>query len=706
MAAKETTVIEPWALSAALEQGLNEYRFLYITAPTGWGKTTAVCRHFRARRHTYASLWDEDALERAERDDTALVILDDCQALFGRPERQDRLFDLLRKLPAGSRGVLLSRAPLPEWLLPLRLSGLMTTISDDVFALGPEDVARLTAAFGVALPQEDILRLQRESRGHPLAVKLACLKLAGGAPLTTETMRDVMEQMFSCLDKQLSDFWGGKAFRLVQSVSPFDSFTLDLARVVTGDNQVERTLDRLCRISSFIDADGGTYTIRYPRYRAYLAHKVETAWSRQERSALYANAGMYYQLTGDLPAALDCCAKDGNHAKVSELLAEHSRLNPGHGAYYQLRAYYRGLPEKEILTSPELMCGMSILCSLTFDVEGSEKWYGALRAYAGKLDRRACNYREVRGMVSYLDIALPHRGSVGIRELLPAVCDQFRAGKLCLPEFSVTSNLPSILRGGKDFSAWVPRDREAYRLLAKPVELLLGRMGVGLPDIALAESRYEKGEDISDAFLTLGARSMDIRQHGAPEVEFVLTALMAKCLCDRGDLDRAAEDLAVFRDRVEEQGQKQLLPNLDALLCRFALLRGGAYAHEWFVEQAPDERDFFIMERYRYLTKVRCYLQQGQYLPALALLGRLRDYFVKYDRTLDRIEALTLLAICRYRMEKADWKGHLTEAMELACRYGYVTVFAHEGAALLPLLREWAWPEQEPGPAQPEQQRA
>lgn len=276
---------------------------------------------------------------------------------------------------------------------------------------------------------------------------------------------------------------------------------------------------------------------------------------------------------------------------MSELLTEHAKLHPGHGVYYQLRKYYRSLPEKEILASPELMSGMSILCSLTFDVDGSEKWYNTLKDYADGLDRRAGNFREVRGLVRYLDIALPHRGSLHIKDILLSAFDQLQAGGIRLPEFSVTSNLPSVLRGGKDFSSWVPKDRLLYSTIRKPVEALLGRLGVGLPDVALAESRYEKGEDISDV----------------------------------------------------------------------------------------------------YLTKARCYLQRGEYRSALALLGRLLDYFTRYDRALDRIEALILLAVCRRRMEEADWREHLAAALELAWEYGYVTVFTHEGAALLPLLKDFAW---------------
>lgn len=688
MATTENTVVLTYALSCALKEGLADYKFLYITAQTGWGKTTSVRHYFRTYRHTYASLWNEDALTRAEQDTTGLVILDDCHALERQPEQQARLSALLRGSKRHSHVVLLSRALLPDFLLPFQLSGLLTVIPSTVFHLGGEDVAKLASMMGLTLSQEDIVRLHQESRGHPLVARLICAKLTEGCPLTTETIRGCYAQMFTYLDKQLFAYWGNRIRRLLLSVSFFDRFTVELARVVTGDSYVEQTLERLCRISSFLDSDGDAYIIRYRPFRAYLQHKAETTWSQQERDALYSNAGMYFQLHGNLPAALDCYAKNGNHAKVSELLTEHAKLHPGNGAYYQLRSYYRSLPEHEILSSPELMSGMSILCSLTFDVDGSEKWYDALRSYAEGLSRRSHDYREVWGAVHYLDIALPHRGSVNIKEILLTAADQLRTGGIRLPEFSVTSNLPSVLRGGKDFSAWVPKDRLLYSTIRAPIEAVLGRSGVGLGDIALAESRYEKGEDITDAFLTLNSRRMEIQRKGVPELEFVLIALLARCQCDQGNTEQAMQDISSFRIRMEEAGQSQLLPNIDALLCRFDLLHGAEYAHKWFVEQAPDENDFFIMERYRYLTKIRCYLYRRDFLSALSLLGRLLDYLTQYDRTLDRIETLILLAICRYRMKAEDWQKHLTTALELAETYGYVTVFTHEGAALLPLLQK------------------
>ena len=41
-----------------------------------------------------------------------------------------------------------------------------------------------------------------------------------------------------------------------------------------------------------------------------------------------------------------------------------AELHPGMGHYSEMEAYYRSLPESEILAFPSLMQGMSMLCAL------------------------------------------------------------------------------------------------------------------------------------------------------------------------------------------------------------------------------------------------------------------------------------------------------------------------------------------------------
>ena len=372
-----------------------------------------------------------------------------------------------------------------------------------------------------------------------------------------------------------------------------------------------------------------------------------------------------------------------------DALAQNARLHPGVGAYYEMRDYYNLLTEEEILGNPDMICAMSMLRSMTFEPEESEKWYEAMKEYIQRMDRRDSDYRRILGLQSYLEIGLPHRGTGGLTKKIPAVAKLLTSKTVTLPEMCVTSNLPSLLRGGKDFSEWVPKDRRLYNTIRIPVEAVLGRYGVGLGDIALTESLLEKGEDVSGRFLVLTALQEKLRAKGTPEMEFVLTALLVRTLLTAGNVGKAKELLLRFRAEIAERRVSWLLPNIDAMRCRLSLMDESTFAAVWYAELAPNEATFYGMECYRYLTKVRCYIKHREYHVALLLLGRVLDYTRRYARPLDMLETLILISMCRYRMENEDWREHFAAALKVGRKYGYVAAFTREGAALLPLLERY-----------------
>ena len=134
-----------------------------------------------------------------------------------------------------------------------------------------------------------------------------------------------------------------------------------------------------------------------------------------------------------------------------------------------------------------------MLQSMLMNLEESERWYQRLRDFMEKSEGSL--RREAGNRLLYLDIALPHRGTVRMVDLLKHAGTLLKNGKAILPEFSVTSNLPSIMNGGKDFCEWSKVDKELAVSIGKIVEFVLGKYGKGLVSIALAESYFEKGMD-------------------------------------------------------------------------------------------------------------------------------------------------------------------------------------------------------------------
>ena len=117
-----------------------------------------------------------------------------------------------------------------------------------------------------------------------------------------------------------------------------------------------------------------------------------------------------------------------------------------------------------------------------------------------------------RGRLAWLDISLPQRGAEGLTTIIPAVFRLLTNKEVTLPAFSITSALPSLMNGGKDFSQWSPKDDLLYKTIRVPVEVILGKDGVGLADYAVAESKFGKGEDISGRMLKIISSLREIRR--------------------------------------------------------------------------------------------------------------------------------------------------------------------------------------------------
>lgn len=230
-----------------------------------------------------------------------------------------------------------------------------------------------------------------------------------------------------------------------------------------------------------------------------------------------------------------------------------------------------------------------------------------------------------------------------------------------------------------------------YALLKPVFPIVFGKGGGAVADIGLAEILLETGEKDTYRMMSLLSHGIDEASvKGAIEIQFAGTGVMNRLYISQGNTESAYSLLKDFQKQAEDKQQTQILPNLRAMLINYQLCLGkNEKAGVWLKEEAPNEnRGFNILERYRYVTKVRCYISQRKYMEGMALLNRLIEYSIRYDRTMFRVQAKILLAIILYRMKDSSWKEVLSEALLEAQKYRFIQMIAEEGAALLPLLQE------------------
>ena len=132
-------------------------------------------------------------------------------------------------------------------------------------------------------------------------------------------------------------------------------------------------------------------------------------------------------------------------------------------------------------------------------------------------------------------------------QIIPSVFRLITNREVKLPPFSVTSTLPSIMNGGKDFSPWSKIDDLLYQTMRIPVEAVLGKDGVGLADCAIAESKFEKGEDISGSILLLVSQLGEVQKKGTPDIEFAIVGLLARSQIALGRAEDALRTVQMIR---------------------------------------------------------------------------------------------------------------------------------------------------------------
>ena len=93
----------------------------------------------------------------------------------------------------------------------------------------------------------------------------------------------------------------------------------------------------------------------------------------------------------------------------------------------------------------------------------------------------------------------------------------------------------------------------------------------------------------------------------------------------------------MLRNRLEAlpaNASPRLRQNLKCAWLTMELMQGRtADALAWLASEAPDEtREFIILDRYRYMLKLRLYIITGNWTKTRLLVNRLSDYFERYQR--------------------------------------------------------------------------
>ncbi len=670
----------------------KENAVLYVYGASGFGKTELIRQYYRNKKIVYYScmegLWNTDELlsmrENSDSQSPCAVVIDDLHMLWDEEKRAEIVSLTARN---DVQVILISRSPIPRWLMDAHISNPFMIVQEDDLRLTIDAVSKFYADCGYETEESFIKKVVLQTEGSPYLIRHIAACLMNGESPEKVLSGSVREKYVESLRTKVLAWLPADVLSFLLKISIVDSFDIGLAKNVTGDANVEAVIGRCWESGNYMTKSDGIFKIRYPILMALRCHRKAT-YSPVESNALYNRAALYFETIGEEGKAFEFYAKSENIVQIREMLIRNSRSCPESGYYFEMRKYYLMLKEKDIEQENCLMASMSMLYSMMLNVEKSEYWYQKLKQRYGYAE--AEEKRELTARISYLDIGLPHRGSMDVLKLIKSGYSIMREKSIPFPKLSVTSNLPSVMNGGKDFCNWSKKDREIARTAGTILSAFLGSHGKGIVNLALAESLHEKGSNSSEVLQLLTRAELEIHSEaGNYTMLFVVNAIKSREFFIHYSLEEAKGVLEKFRlNTMQTPKADKLLANIDAMLCRYSMCEGDLTAVQyWLWNQAPDEDEFFTLNRYQFLTKVRCYILMEQYASAMMLIEKLRYYAALCDRKYIDMELSLLTAIIQYRQHE-EWQKPFIEALKGIQEYDFIRIISREGAAIQPLLTE------------------
>ena len=345
------------------------------------------------------------------------------------------------------------------------------------------------------------------------------------------------------------------------------------------------------------------------------------------------------------------------------------------GARRDRDSFYALTPE-ELKENPLCLCGLYV--NLIMDGELDRAW-----KILDKFDKESL--ARIGMEVSYPGIT--------IKRLLEIVSYMKSIG-VQVPTIQVTAGRPTVLNGVLDYTRLGPFLVRRKDDFLDGMKLMYdSAIASAMYKLCLSEWLYQQNK-LMDAGLLVSKTIKEFDNDQQRRLLFVALYLQTKILLASGKATNVPCYIKNIRRFAKTEGGLEFSRNIDAAEA-YAFLYEGNHAAiaSWMGSDAPDEMtDFCMLDLYRYMIKIRCYIVLGKHMAVQALAEKLRPLLEEGRREMDLCELELLLAICFFRSDEKELAlRSLDSVLRTARRRGYYRLVADEGAALLPLLVEYIW---------------
>ncbi|MBN1680190.1 MAG: tetratricopeptide repeat protein [Anaerolineae bacterium] len=417
-----------------MEDGITlGHRFILISAPAGFGKSTLISEwiHTTKRSAAWLSLDEGDndpgqciryliaALHQIDSsigqailplltspqvppitslittlindlaacDNDLALVLDDYHRITN-PTIHESLWFFVEHLPPNMAVVVSTREDPPFPLSRLRARGQMTEIREQNLRFSVDETAAFfDQATGLRLSNAVLIALKQRTEGWIAGLQLAALALEETYQRQHEQDVEAFVATFTGSDRYVMDYLIEEVLeRQPESIRAFlyqtsilDTLTASLCDAVTGRNDSQSVLDYLQSANLFlIPLDNRR---EWYRYHHLFAELLRTTLDPDEQEHLHQRVMHWYHTTGHarraIHHALAYARLSGDFSQAERFIQEAADEIMLTGNILTVQEWLQALPEDRVRTNPELAINRGWILALTNDLDGAETYADA-----------------------------------------------------------------------------------------------------------------------------------------------------------------------------------------------------------------------------------------------------------------------------------------------------------------------------------------
>lgn len=728
-------------IHARLDEGLQG-KLTLVTAPAGFGKTTAIAQWVRERELPAAWLsldaGDNDpvrfwsyvtaALRRLDSGlgaataamiqtsgspawETALsllidemehltfdaaLVLDDYHGI-SEPLIHETVSFLVRYAPPHLHPVIAGRNEPPLSLARLRAGGKVAELTARELGFADEEAFAFYTQRDIRLTREEAGRLAERTGGWAAGLQMAAVSLreAGNQATVIDHFGGgdrflagyFLEEIFSRFEPDVRDF-------LLQT-SILNRLSGPLADAVTGRSDGGAVLAAVVRNCGLMDRLDQDWYVHHQLFAEFLRSLLMERDPKQVGD-LYGRAARWCSTGGLLQEAVDYHLQGKHYDQAATLASRLVSDMMGRGETATLFRWLAALPRSELDRRPDLCVAQAWASAAAGRVGEAEQWLGQADAICrGSGEDGACD--TMTGATrSVLEAVLAVKRS-DVPGVLRWLAQASQAGDQLSVQTLIRilqplepSLLGSVLGGFGRLKAKAQAMESGvhlkFRALVDPAD------HPGFTLVANAEALYEWNR-IDAAVRSLLEGIEEAQRTGEDGALVPALFTLARIHVARGNLTAALAVAAEGEKSVRRLRRPQWLPALAALGARLHLTAGDASAVEgWLAQSRLDVYDRLSAARaYEHTTLARVLVARGGQQEALLLLERLLVFAEKEQRLPSIIEISNLMAIAWEAIGRtAEALDMLRRSLALGRENAYLRSFVDEGAPMLSLLRRLA----------------